>query len=802
MLFRQRPALRSITAAILCAALTTTSYAPPPAWWSDYETRILDPAKTPDNRAVANLGQLKHVASMAKKHLDQHLATWGSAGPAVDAVIYGFEEDSPDNFAPVNLGQLKAVAKPFYDRINAVVSSGTASPTNTMLRANGYPANWPHAYPWNPNDPINQPTPPGQTVDKSTNLAPVNLGQLKLVFSFDLATDTDGDLMADWWENAYGFSATDDSDAAADADGDGWTNGKEYQNGGNPQDSNSGAAFPVAKVIGNGAQGIKKTKSLTVTLPAGNRVYQVVIGVQTDEYPTYTAPPGSEYDDVVDWKITPAGGSAITGNLHVNSLHQELAASEALSSAFLGLSPHAIRTSGVVQADPAGPKQIVIEVSATNVSDATLPTTAVAALLPVEIIEVFERDQKWNKVPNPKNPPAYLNLIALPADLVRNYLFVAVEPASQKVELTIKSLTLANAGTGLTFLCGIRDTTTSATGPILPGTVPLSASGETQIDFTPTGNLKDNELITYRVVLGIDKNSDGQLSADEIITNDAPKSQQFYIKAITQADYQNSFDWLDWRDNTPGYPLMRAFVRYFDGNNSTLTQGVSLSPLTVAASATDNPSHIAGSPYNQNTGNTTIPKFQLPEGSDASNKIEDTFDRAIPGGLRTVIYNVWNANQAALAAPFNANQSLQISTSASMPIAQGTTISFYEADMDDLRLSYGGAGIHGTLVFSLKRDPANPLKVILTSVTINAVVEDTYDFDWTRPKTWPSRHGATVQIGWQPPARNAGRIFATETEVQRVYNNDGAITKFNNSYSIALPNPNPGTPIPPTSPTE
>ncbi len=148
-----------------------------------------------------------------------------------------------------------------------------------------------------------------------------------------------------------------------------------------------------------------------------------------------------------------------------------------------------------------------------------------------------------------------------------------------------------------------RDTTTSNNGPILPGSKPVSADGETDIDLTPTGNLKDNDLREYRVVLGIDKNSDGQLTNDEVVMNDAPLSQRFYIKAVTQADYQDSMDFLDWRDNWGIlYPAATDFVRYFDGNDSTLAGGTPLPPKTVAITTAANPTHIAGSPYNPTNG--------------------------------------------------------------------------------------------------------------------------------------------------------------------------------------------------------
>jgi len=91
MLFRKRPTLHGITAAILCAELTTTSHAPPPQWWSDSGTRILDSTKAPDNRAVANLGQLKHVATKAMQHLDAQLNSVGGAGSAIHGVVDAFQ---------------------------------------------------------------------------------------------------------------------------------------------------------------------------------------------------------------------------------------------------------------------------------------------------------------------------------------------------------------------------------------------------------------------------------------------------------------------------------------------------------------------------------------------------------------------------------------------------------------------------------------------------------------------------------------------------------------------------------------
>lgn len=422
------------------------------------------------------------------------------------------------------------------------------------------------------------------------------------------------------------------------------------------------------------------------------------------------------------------------------------------------------------------------------------------------ITEVFERDQKWNKVPNPKSSPPYQNTIGIPPESFRNYLFVAVEPASNKVELTVKLFPGPGAMNETTMYVGIRDTTAPGNddGPVLLGSAPISPAGEASIDFTPTGDLKDNELRQFQVIFGIDKNSNNKLDSDEEMKNDTPNARRFVVKAVTQADYLDSLNFLDTRDNwSLFYPVATSFLRYFDGNESTINDASRLTDIAVPITVNENPTHIAGSPYNSITGVTTYPLYQLPDGSTASNKIEATLDSTNLKGLRAVIYKTWYDNQASLAAPFSSNPSLPSSTVG--PLTITGEISFYEANgaaETDLAKAYGEANIGGTITFGLKRDPSNALNIILTSITLAAVVKDTYDFDWTRGRATYSRRAATVQLGWQPPDRMGGRIFATETVLQRLYQNDDAITRFNNSWKITLPNPNPAPPIPPPIPRE
>ena len=211
---------------------TATKPAHYPDWWFERDVIIRNPQEinngspewpehynTPDDFAVANVGQLKMIATKAAEEMDARLPPLG-AGPAVQELVAGWDPfeggSNRDDYAVLNQGQLKYVAQMFYKRLADL---------------------------WYPGPPLlgGAPYPWGENVeDVPDAYAVVNLGQLKRVFSFVplLAApsgpeeDRDGDNMPDVWELAHwGNLLPGPSD---DPDADGVDNLTEYRQGRNP----------------------------------------------------------------------------------------------------------------------------------------------------------------------------------------------------------------------------------------------------------------------------------------------------------------------------------------------------------------------------------------------------------------------------------------------------------------------------------------------------------------------------------------------------------------------------------------
>lgn len=179
---------------------------------------------TTENSAPVNMGQLKFVTSQARAYLNMVLAPVG-AGAEIEAL---FPMDNTENYAPANVGQLKYIASLFYDQLDAVTFD-----VRPGLVANGLPEAHLDAqaltspgsplYPWDTSAPA------------SENFAPINIGQLKMVFSFDLdewaALDADENGNPDWLD-ALGIGGS--TGPFLDSDGDGVADVAELAAGTDP----------------------------------------------------------------------------------------------------------------------------------------------------------------------------------------------------------------------------------------------------------------------------------------------------------------------------------------------------------------------------------------------------------------------------------------------------------------------------------------------------------------------------------------------------------------------------------------
>jgi hypothetical protein len=200
---------RSLAAILLFAGTAAAQYVP--TWWWEGSNPILVQGKPSNNFAIANVGQLKWVATQAANHLNAKLpggaqSTVNNLVATLTPVIGGsytpqqLADLRAANYKPLNLGQLKFVALPFYQRLRNVGYS-----TNANLKANGYSPLWTGDDPWG-------------SVPVSENYKPVTIGQLKLVFSFDIV-DSDGNGILDYQEGIYpAVNSTRDTDGDGVAD--------------------------------------------------------------------------------------------------------------------------------------------------------------------------------------------------------------------------------------------------------------------------------------------------------------------------------------------------------------------------------------------------------------------------------------------------------------------------------------------------------------------------------------------------------------------------------------------------------
>src|SRR4030095_306284 len=209
----------------LSLAITLVSALGIPAWWSSRGVLTADSA---NDFAALNQGQIKNLATAAFDEMNAKLV--GGAGPGVtDLIKSWFKIDAAGNFLldaqgkripkvspgtndfqAVTQGQLKSIAEVFYNRLISI----------------GYT----NGYPWSTD-----------TSDDQSH-AVANLGQAKNLFSFDVAFDSDGDNLPDWWEIKYIGNLN--SGSTGNLDNDTADNAKEYLVGSNPM-----VAQPTVTVV-------------------------------------------------------------------------------------------------------------------------------------------------------------------------------------------------------------------------------------------------------------------------------------------------------------------------------------------------------------------------------------------------------------------------------------------------------------------------------------------------------------------------------------------------------------------------
>ena len=213
-----------------------------PAWWSASGTKIWTGVRVNvENYSAINAGQLKHVAAMARVYLDTKLAAFGGAGPEIAAAVDAFpgrgtaspQAERDQNAAAANVGQLKQIGDLFYRRLwelgidaAADVQSRLHYETKSLRPGKDYFVPWDTAAP------------------AAENAMVANVGQLKIVFGFQLEynLDTDADGLPDSWEIKH-FNSIAAHDGTSDSDGDGLSNIEEVLIGTSPAGNSIGGTL-------------------------------------------------------------------------------------------------------------------------------------------------------------------------------------------------------------------------------------------------------------------------------------------------------------------------------------------------------------------------------------------------------------------------------------------------------------------------------------------------------------------------------------------------------------------------------
>lgn len=217
-----------------------------------------------------------------------------------------------------------------------------------------------------------------------------------------LSDDSDNDGMNDFFEIINGLDPNDPNDAGEDPDNDGFTNLEEFLNGTDPQGNNQSGgsggggggntysgfvAIPTNDVTENveaSAEDDRVTTTTNYSATAGSTAFVLVVGIYSDEYPSFTMD-GSEFNDTLDYTITPSVGSPITDTVNVNSLHSTFESDGKDFDLGEGSKFYVFPEIDVIENPTRSAFTSTLEVGATNIGDGSLPSGVTAAFFPVQI---------------------------------------------------------------------------------------------------------------------------------------------------------------------------------------------------------------------------------------------------------------------------------------------------------------------------------------------------------------------------------------------------------------------------------
>jgi|GEM_PF-2309186 len=188
-------------------------------------------------------------------------------------------------------------------------------------------------------------------------------------------------------------------DGSEDFDGDGLTDIEEMNIGTNPliddvadvtdddpQPEPPGTYQLV--VTGTGDEPVNNTRTINTPINGPSK-YLVVVAVDSDEFPEWTRDQ-SEYNDKVSWKVEADFVEWQSGDLEVNPLHQDWLDGIAEGRSFRGYQPSSFVLVDVLELtpDPGGSQpsvEVFFDLTVENVGDAQYPTTAIMALIPLDL---------------------------------------------------------------------------------------------------------------------------------------------------------------------------------------------------------------------------------------------------------------------------------------------------------------------------------------------------------------------------------------------------------------------------------